>query len=333
LVFFDDNADSFADRVAIVTAVYEEEIDVILGGTGAEVHEETFPRYEERIAGYLALPTNPDYETLEDPENPDCETLEDPENSDCETLEDPENPDCETLEDPENPDCVTLEASETEADPEADPAEAGTDTLLDPCAELGAAQSDGGTRALVDPYAPVLLTAETEKGVTATLSALAAAFPYPVEELTLTVREVGADDPEFASGIRALNDSIAEEGGKVLGARYLDISVWHAETAEPESSDAEAAGVADIEAQPADEFLPADPEADPEEQVLFGEAPAVETKLVEIRPEGAVEITVEGLWGEGTVKVFRIGEDSTAQELSVSPDPVTDRITVTTGLN
>ncbi len=292
LVFFDDNADFLADRVAIVTAVYEDEIDVIIGGTGVEVHEEIFPRYTDRIAGYLALPTNPDY--------------------------------------------VALEASETQADPEADPAGAGTDTLLEPYAGLGAALPDDGTKAFADPYVPVTLTAETEDGVTATLSALSAAFPYPAEELTLTVREVGADDPEFASGIWALNDSIAEDGGKVLGARYLDISVWHTEPAEPETADAESAdaeafGAADIEALPEDEFLPTDEV--PEEQALIGEAPAAETKLVEIQPEGAVEITVEGLWGEGTVKVFRIGEDSAAQELSASPDPATHRITVTTGLN
>ncbi len=60
LVFFDDDADGFADRVAIVTEVREDGITAILGGTQTEVHREDFGRAFENIAGYLSLPENPD---------------------------------------------------------------------------------------------------------------------------------------------------------------------------------------------------------------------------------------------------------------------------------
>ncbi|MBQ3934415.1 MAG: hypothetical protein II715_01245, partial [Clostridia bacterium] len=59
LVFFDDDADGFADRIAIVTDVTDDEIVTIIGGTQVEVHEETFSRTFPNIAGYLALPENP----------------------------------------------------------------------------------------------------------------------------------------------------------------------------------------------------------------------------------------------------------------------------------
>lgn len=249
LVFFDDDADALADRVAIVTAVTADEIDVILGGTGVVVHEETFPRYTDRITGYLALPVNPDYETLKAPE------------------------------------------------------------------ALAETNSSG---AFIDPYAPVLLTAETEDGLTATLSAIGASFPYPADELVLTVREVGADDPAYAPSIDKLNESIAEAGEKVLGARYLDISVWHKETS---------AAAEQIEA-----FADSQAEVQRLSGMPIADVPA-ETTLVEVQPTGEVEITVDGLWGEGTMRVFRIGGENMAEELSADPDPVMRRITVTTGMN
>ena len=60
LVFFDDDSDGFADRVAIITEVREDGITAILGGTQTEVHLEDFPFDLPNIAGYLALPANPD---------------------------------------------------------------------------------------------------------------------------------------------------------------------------------------------------------------------------------------------------------------------------------
>lgn len=59
LVFFDDDADGFADRVAIVTQVREDTITVILGGTQTKVHKEDFTRDFPNIAGYMAMPENP----------------------------------------------------------------------------------------------------------------------------------------------------------------------------------------------------------------------------------------------------------------------------------
>lgn len=331
LVFFDDNADEIADRVAIVTGVRADEIDILYGGTGTDVHEETFPRFHEKIAGYLALPTNPDYVTLE-------EKL--PENA-------------------EQPERQTAELLPEEILPEGQV----------PLAPL-------------DPHAPVLLTAETEDGLYATLSALQAAFPYPADELVLKVSEVPAYDPDVPSGVETVKEAVKNEGEIVIGERYLDISVWHLEKPEaavpdeapapvdsgdlpgdvlPVNPAAEFAGDEPLPTLPVtDEPVPGDTEividdpasysskAIPGEDELTPvpasgpaaydpypseEIPETEPELVRISPSGPVEITVEGLWGDGNVRVYRIGGENTAEELFAAPDQTAGRITVTTSLN
>ncbi|MBQ4290720.1 MAG: hypothetical protein II719_05945 [Clostridia bacterium] len=261
LAFFDDDADGLADRVAIVTAVWEDGFDMISGGTGKAVEEEPVSFGDEKLAGYLALPQNPDYITLEDgqPEgNPEGELPETPEGELPETLEGGQ---------PEEG-TVTLERRSGEemltenrvplADPEAGP---------------------------YDPYAPVTLRAETENGVTATMEAAAGSFIYPAEELVLTITEVmnGEDGAEaessYNSAVQSIDSMLEPDGMKAANTRLFDISIWHKEYEEippaaapiPETPD-EPLPVPDA----AEEALPMEetPEAAPADPVIPEDIPA-----------------------------------------------------------
>ena len=204
LAFFDDDADGLADRVAIVTDVSEDCFVMISGGTGRTVEEE-FVFYDcEQLAGYLALPQNPDYVTLEEqPGEAGTETLarQLPVEGETGNPENPENPvNPEYPENPENP--------EPPADPETQP---------------------------FDPYAPVTLTAETENGITATMEADAQSLPYPADELVLRITEVenGEEGTEayeaYNSTVQSIDTMLAPDGKKTAAARLFDISIWHKE--------------------------------------------------------------------------------------------------------
>ncbi len=148
---------------------------------------------------------------------------------------------------------------------------------------------------LADPNATVTLYAETEDGVKATLNGVAGAFPYPAEELTLMIR----DADEYA-GQADVTGAAESEGAKPLGVRWLDISVWHEET------------------------VPEDPIP----------AEAAEKQLVKITPAGPVEITVEGLDESGSIWVYRMGREGTAERLEAEADETQHgRVKVLTGLN
>ena len=318
LAFFDDDADGLADRVAIVTEIREDGFDMISGGTGRTVEEETVPFDSDKLAGYLALPQNPDY--------------------------------------------VTLEAESAEAQ------ELVGDTLK-------AETIPEEPVPLANPYAPVLLTAETEDGVRAVLNAPAAAFPYPAEELTLMIRDA---DPAAD-----LNGTVESDGAKVLGVRWLDISVWHEETVpivsedagpvetaadeegSPEGSEpalaeespegftevlfegfaeliperfeaapapAEEPEAAPVPEEPAAEPVPEEPEAAPVPEEP--EAQPVETRLVQVIPAGPVEITVEGLSEEGDTWVYRVHEGGAIEKTAAEqPGGMRGSVSVTIGLN
>lgn len=273
LVFFDDNADGFADRVAIVTEVREDGFDMISGGTGKPVEEETTAYDSEKLIGYLALPQNPDYVTLE-------ETTEK-----TDTLE------------AQAPD---VRAEETIPDEQVP---------------------------LANPYATVTLFAETEDGVRATLNGTPGAFPYPAEELTLMIRDT--DGYAEQADVTAAAES---EGAKPLSVRWLDISVWHEEAVpvpdETAPFTAEVGDNAGLTAEaPAEEITDAPVEDVPAET-------ETEKQLVKVIPEGPVEITVEGLDESGSIWVYRMGEEGTAERLNAEADETQrGRVKVTTGLN
>jgi hypothetical protein len=273
LVFFDDNADGFADRVAIVTEVREDGFDMISGGTGKPVEEETTAYDSDKLIGYLALPQNPDYVTLE-------ETTEK-----TDTLE------------AQAPD---VRAEETIPDEQVP---------------------------LANPYAPVTLFAETEDGVRATLNGTPGAFPYPAEELTLMIRDT--DGYAEQADVTAAAES---EGAKPLSVRWLDISVWHEEAVpvpdETAPFTAEVGDNAGLTAEaPAEEITDAPVEDVPAET-------ETEKQLVKVIPEGPVEITVEGLDESGSIWVYRMGEEGTAERLNAEADETQrGRVKVTTGLN
>jgi len=273
LVFFDDNADGFADRVAIVTEVREDGFDMISGGTGKPVEEETVAYDSDKLIGYLALPQNPDYVTLE-------ETTEK-----TDTLE------------AQAPD---VRAEETIPDEQVP---------------------------LANPYAPVTLFAETEDGVRATLNGTPGAFPYPAEELTLMIRDT--DGYAEQADVTAAAES---EGAKPLSVRWLDISVWHEEAVpvpdETAPFTAEVGDNAGLTAEaPAEEITDAPVEDVPAET-------ETEKQLVKVIPEGPVEITVEGLDESGSIWVYRMGEEGTAERLNAEADETQrGRVKVTTGLN
>ena len=273
LVFFDDNADGFADRVAIVTEVREDGFDMISGGTGKPVEEETTAYDSDKLIGYLALPQNPDYVTLE-------ETTEK-----TDTLE------------AQAPD---VRAEETIPDEQVP---------------------------LANPYAPVTLFAETEDGVRATLNGTPGAFPYPAEELTLMIRDT--DGYAEQADVTAAAES---EGAKPLSVRWLDISVWHEEAVpvpdETAPFTAEVSDNAGLTAEaPAEEITDAPVEDVPAET-------ETEKQLVKVIPEGPVEITVEGLDESGSIWVYRMGEEGTAERLNAEADETQrGRVKVTTGLN
>lgn len=349
LVFFDDDADGLADRVAIVTEIREDGFDMISGGTGKPVEEETVLFDSDKLLGYLALPQNPDYVTLEDVES--------------------------------------------------EPAEGqGTDTLK---AEGAAADEETIPEAevpLADPYAPVLLTAETEDGVRATLNAPAAAFPYPAEELTLMIR-----DAEEAAD---LTGTVESDGAEFIGVRWLDISVWHEETVEepavpipdaelpvPELHETaelvEPTEPADV-SEPADMSEPIDAseavnmqkpidslgsfeqieavsmieptdsaeltverdqadstDVQPEEvqpvketketdiAVPVPEDPEkpAEARLVKVVPVEPVEITVEGLSEDGSIWVYHMQEDGAVERTDTKTNGTRGSVSVITGLN
>lgn len=319
LAFFDDDADGLADRIAIVTEIREDGFDMIWGGTGKPVEEETVLFDSDKLLGYLALPQNPDYVTLEDVKS--------------------------------------------------EPAEAqGTDTLK-------AETIPEAPVPLADPYAPVLLTAETEDGVRATLNATAAAFPYPAEELTLMIR-----DAEEAAD---LTGTVESDGAKFIGVRWLDISVWHEETVEepavpipdaelpvpelhepaeltepPEQVDAPEAferieSVSMIEPTDSAELTverdqadspdvqPVETEPVPETKeadipVPVPEAPEkpAEVRLVKVVPSGPVEITVEGLSEEGATWVYRVHEDGVVEKTAAEQfSGMRGSVSVMIGLN
>lgn len=273
LVFFDDNADGFADRVAIVTEVREDGFNMISGGTGKPVEEETAAYDSDKLIGYLALPQNPDYVTLE-------ETTEK-----TDTLE------------AQAPD---VRAEETIPDEQVP---------------------------LANPYAPVTLFAETEDGVRATLNGTPGAFPYPAEELTLMIRDT--DGYAEQADVTAAAES---EGAKPLSVRWLDISVWHEEAVpvpdETAPFTAEVGDNAGLTAEaPAEEITDAPVEDVPAET-------ETEKQLVKVIPEGPVEITVEGLDESGSIWVYRMGEEGTAERLNAEADETQrGRVKVTTGLN
>ena len=273
LVFFDDNADGFADRVAIVTEVREDGFNMISGGTGKPVEEETTAYDSDKLIGYLALPQNPDYVTLE-------ETTEK-----TDTLE------------AQAPD---VRAEETIPDEQVP---------------------------LANPYAPVTLFAETEDGVRATLNGTPGAFPYPAEELTLMIRDT--DGYAEQADVTAAAES---EGAKPLSVRWLDISVWHEEAVpvpdETAPFTAEVGDNAGLTAEaPAEEITDAPVEDVPAET-------ETEKQLVKVIPEGPVEITVEGLDESGSIWVYRMGEEGTAERLNAEADETQrGRVKVTTGLN
>lgn len=133
---------------------------------------------------------------------------------------------------PENPE-PQLTPEEVEAENAVATAEAGE--LSEADGMLAAAPSD------------VFLTAETDLGITATLSAEAGSFAYPAEELVLKITEVengfyGADgEPNpYDSAVQSIDSLLAPDGKKAAETRLFDISIWHKEyEPAPEGNDGE----------------------------------------------------------------------------------------------
>ena len=286
LVFFDDDADGFADRIAIVTEVREDEIDILIGGTGTAVQVNTCARDSERIAGYLALPENPEY-TADPPADP-----------------------AEEIQTIENVESVPADESEqTEIPDEQVP--------------------------LADPYAPVVLNAETETGLRATLTGIQASFPYPAEELTLMVSEVEPEDGEAL-----LFGADQEAGMKVTEIRWLDVTVWHkgkTETVEESELIPDEDEQIPEEGEPVDGELPEELTAisavSEPEVIVEGDPTPAETEDLweEVIPAGVVEITVEGLSEDGLIWVYHVGDDGAVEKIDAN---VRDgNVIMTIGLN
>ena len=310
LVFFDDDADGFADRIAIVTEVREDEIDILIGGTGTAVQVITCARDSERIAGYLALPENPEYE----PEMPEEEL---PAEGAFDTVKAPED----------------LE--------EELPAEGAFDTVKAPEDPEGTPEEIPEPEVPLAPPTDILLTAQTPDGITAVLEAPASSFAYPAAELELSVREIIPEAEEDGEAYGTAMDviytlSTAEDPEAELGAvRLFDISIWRREIVSPEPVEipepAEAVEQTEEpveveQAEPAADEIPEGTEADPElisepeaaaEEILPEAEP--EIRLIEILPIGPVRVTVEGLEEVGedeSVRVWHITEDGDAEVLT-----------------
>ncbi len=326
LVFFDDNADGLADRVAIVTKVTDEEILTLIGGTRGEVCEEIFEREFENIIGYLALPENPDPPVTDN-------TIVSLENTDGEQPMDPNGnaPVGDLRKGSGDPDGLTFDGSNpTSDDPNLLPGEPSEEPPDEP---LNAPPDE--------PPRLVELSAQTEDGIRVTLVASSEAFPCPTDDLVLRV----LDAQDAGAETDAVNADLENRGLKSLDLRWLDISVWRWEPVISEAcgSDAsveeEAGTVIDSdeffgEAGSGDqspETSAGPPEGDERED---GEAvrAAAEMRLVEVIPTGPVEITVEGLSEDGTTMVYRADYDGSASRLDAHSEQ-RGRVTLITDLN
>lgn len=309
LVFFDDDDDGLADRVAIVTEVFEDAIRTIWGGTQVPVHLEDFERDYPSIAGYLALPKNP----KQAEPDPEFVTLDnegvpgkDGEGADPEAGEGTVTLDGESPESPGYPG--------ERSDPAPEDPDAGLPGYDGQTADTGEPETvppEGEGAGTGEPaYEDVVLTAFAEDGAVLTLTAAYDSLPYPADELSLTAVAIDPDncEEEFA----LLRESLAAEGRSVASAALYDVAVWWTRPALRSGTDPSEEhetvdltydgelGEADAAAEMPADGQPLDPAA---EDVAEPEYTVTEVTLL-----GPYEITAQTPWMDDSTVIWHFTE-------------------------